>query len=216
MRTENLQKLLVGDLDKEILLRNEYLALENEILRERIQGRLRLAPAEKSRLLALAKAMGKESLREVSTIFKPETILRWAKQQAELKYGSSGKRRTPGRPRTSEEVEQLIVTLAQENKRWGVHRISGELKKLGIKCSPQTVLNILNRNGILPASKQSNIMSWADFIETHRKVAASADFFTAEVFTPMGFVTFYVLFSCISILERLRLPEYPNTPLKPG
>ncbi len=43
MRAENLQKLLAGDLDKELLIRNEYLALENEILRARIQGRLRLA-----------------------------------------------------------------------------------------------------------------------------------------------------------------------------
>ncbi len=37
-------------------------------------------------------------------------------------------------------------------------------------------------------------MNWTDVVETHRKIAASVDFFTAEVSTPVGFVTFYVLF----------------------
>ncbi len=56
-------------------------------------------------------------------------------------------------------------------------------------------------------------MSWTDFIETHRKVTASADFFTTEVSTPEGFVAFYVLF--LMHLETWKV-EIPGVSQQPG
>jgi len=37
-------------------------------------------------------------------------------------------------------------------------------------------------------------MSWSEFLETHRDDLVGCDFFTAEVLTPMGLITYYVLF----------------------
>jgi putative transposase len=54
--------------------------------------------------------------------------------------------------------------------------------------------NILSRHGIAPAPKKSQTTSWKDFIAAHMSVLAGADFFTVEVLTWRGLVTYYVLF----------------------
>src|ERR1700704_4201776 len=65
---------------------------------------------------------------------------------------------------------------------------------LGHHLSDQSVGNILRRNGIAPAPKRSRTTSWKDFISAHKDVLAGADFFTVEVLTLRGLVTYYVLF----------------------
>ena len=55
-----------------------------------------------------------------------------------------------GRPRIDQELEALIVCLAEENPRWGYDKIEGELIKLGVRLSQTTIRNVLNRNGIVP------------------------------------------------------------------
>ena len=46
----------------------------------------------------------------------------------------------------------------------------------------------------LPAPKRSQTTTWKDFIAAHMTVLAGIDFFTAEVLTWRGLVTYYVLF----------------------
>ena len=64
-----------GSVDEELLLRNEYLVAENRILRDQIQGRLRLTDGERRSLAEIGKQLGKRALDEVASIVKPETIL---------------------------------------------------------------------------------------------------------------------------------------------
>ena len=45
---------ITGTVDQELLLRNEYLAAENRILRAQIKGRLLLSDAEKATLAEIA------------------------------------------------------------------------------------------------------------------------------------------------------------------
>ena len=45
-----------GSVDEELLLRNEYLVAENRILRNQIQGRLRLTDGERRTLAEIGKA----------------------------------------------------------------------------------------------------------------------------------------------------------------
>lgn len=80
--------------------------------------------------------------------------------------------------------------MAQENKCWGYDRIAGALGNLGHVVSHQTIGNILKRHGITPAPKRSQSTSWTDFIAA----LAGTDFFTVEVLTWRGLVTYYVLF----------------------
>ncbi len=61
-----------GSVDEELLLRNEYLVAENRILRNQIQGRLRLTDGERRTLAEIGKRLGKQALEEVVSIVKPD------------------------------------------------------------------------------------------------------------------------------------------------
>jgi transposase InsO family protein len=84
--------------------------------------------------------------------------------------------------------------MAKENSDWGYDRIVGAMANLGYTLSDQTVGNILRRHGILPAPARKRTTTWADFIRTHMAVLAGTDFFSVEVLTLRGLVTYYVLF----------------------
>jgi hypothetical protein len=70
----------------------------------------------------------------------------------------------------------------------------GALANLRHSISDQTVGNILRRRGVPPASERGKSTTWKDFIRSHMSVLAGTDFFTAEVLTWRGLVTYYVLF----------------------
>ncbi|MDA1055196.1 MAG: integrase core domain-containing protein, partial [Planctomycetota bacterium] len=65
---------------------------------------------------------------------------------------------------------------------------------LGYSISDQTVGNILKRNGIAPSPERKKNTTWAEFIRRHKDVLWATDFFAAEIWTPLGLATFYVLF----------------------
>ena len=50
---------VTGTVNQELLLRNEYLAAENRILRGQIRGRLRLSDGEKMTLAEIAHCLGR-------------------------------------------------------------------------------------------------------------------------------------------------------------
>jgi transposase InsO family protein len=102
------------------------------------------------------------------------------------------KLKKPGRPKKPEQTKKLVIQLTEENT-WGYRRIAGEMKKLGHELCPGTVRNILIKNGLPPAPRRKG-MPWRRFIKSHLDVAWAADFFTEEVWTMGGLVTFYTLF----------------------
>ena len=65
---------------------------------------------------------------------------------------------------------------------------------VGLVVSDQTVGNILRRHGIAPAPKRKQTVTWKEFIQSHMAVLAGVDFFTVEVLTWRGLITYYVLF----------------------
>ena len=70
----------------------------------------------------------------------------------------------------------------------------GALANLGYTISDQTVGNILKRHDLPPAPERKTTTTWKEFIRTHLDVLVATDFFTAEVWTCCGLVTYYVLF----------------------
>jgi transposase InsO family protein len=68
------------------------------------------------------------------------------------------------------------------------------LANLGDKIAPNTVKRILKDHGIEPAPLRRRKTTWAQFLRCHWDTLAAADFFTTEIWTPMGLVTFYVFF----------------------
>src|SRR6266850_1472963 len=184
---------VTGTVDQELLARNEYLAAENRILKVQLNGRLKLSDAERGVLGEIGHRLGWKALADVATIARPDTILGWYRKLVARKFDGSA-RRGPGRPRIKREVEQLIIRLASENRDWGYDRIAGALANLGFEISDQTDGNVLRRHGLSPAPDRKRTTTWAAFVRTHVALLAGTDFFTAEVLTRRGLVTYYVLF----------------------
>ena len=185
---------VTGTVDQELLGRNEYLAAENRILKAQLNGRPKLSDGDRKTLGEIGHRLGRKVLADVATIARPDTILGWYRKLVARKFDGSKARRGPGRPRIKREVEELIVRMASESRGWGYDRIAGALANLGYDISDQTVGNVLRRHGLPPAPERKRTTSWADFIRTHMDLLAGTDFFTAEVLTLRGLVTYYVLF----------------------
>ena len=137
---------ITGTVDQELLLRNEYLAAENRILRAQIKGRLLLCDAEKATLAEIAHRLGRKALEELSAVAKPDTLLAWYRKLIANKFDGSKYRKSWGRPQIDEETERLVVRMAKENPGWGYDRIVGALANLGYTVSDQTVGNVLKRH----------------------------------------------------------------------
>jgi putative transposase len=194
MDWKHLLAYITGTVDQELLLRNEYLVTENRMLRHQIKGRVRLSDSERKVLAEIGQKLGKQVLQEVAQIVKPDTILGWHRKLIAQKFDGSEQRRSPGRPKIDPDLEALIVRMAQDNRSWGYDRIVGALANLGYTVSDQTVGNILKRHGFPPVPERKTTTTWTEFIRTHMDVLVATDFFTAEVWTLGGLVTYYVLF----------------------
>ena len=68
---------VTGLINQELLLKNEYLAAENRILRAHLPARLRLSNPERSTLAEIGKRLGRKALAQVACVAKPDTILAW-------------------------------------------------------------------------------------------------------------------------------------------
>jgi len=169
----------------------EYLVEENRVLREQLKGRrVRLTDDQRRRLAAKGQPLGRRILRRVATIVTPDTILRWHRRLIARKW--TWKCRRQGRPRLMKEIAALIVRMATQNPAWGYSRIQGALKNLDHRVARSTVARVLKDNGIPPAPGRPS--SWRTFMRAHWGAIASADFFTTEVWTARGLVTYYTLF----------------------
>ena len=98
-----------------------YLQEGNRLLKAQLGGRrLRLTDTERRRLAALAHPLGRKRLTEVATLATPDTLMRWYQRLVAQKFDGSKKRRPLGRPHVAEEVEQLVMRMAEENPSWGL------------------------------------------------------------------------------------------------
>ena len=185
---------ITGTVDQDLLLRNEYLAAENRILKAQLETPLRLTDTERVTLAEIAHRLGRKALEDVANAAKPDTIMGWYRRLVARKFDGSKSRRCPGRPRIDDEIEQWVVRMAKENPAWGYDRIVGAMANLGYTLSDQTLGNILHRHGIPPAPERQRTTTWTDFIRARMSVLAGTDFFSVEVLTLRGLVTYYVLF----------------------
>jgi hypothetical protein len=66
---------VTGTVNQEFLLRNEYLAAENRILRSQINGRLPLSEEERETLAAIAHRQGRKALEDVAATARHDSGL---------------------------------------------------------------------------------------------------------------------------------------------
>jgi len=110
---------ITGTVDQELLLRNEYLAAENRILRAQITGRLLLSDAEKAALAEIAHGLGRKAWKNWR-LWRGR-IRCWPGTESSSPTSSTDRSfaKFRGRPRVDEETERLVVRMAKENPGWG-------------------------------------------------------------------------------------------------
>lgn len=164
------------------------------MLLEQLGGKpRRFTDAQRVRLARKAKLVGRRRLGQITTLVTPDTLLRWFRALVAKKW-TFARTNPVGRPPVDSELEKLVIKLITENPTWGSNRIVGALDNLGFKVSDSTIDNIRHRNGFDPSPVRGKHSTWRRFLQAHWESLIAADFFTTEVLTWNGLVTFYTLF----------------------
>ena len=129
---------------------------------------------------------------DVLLIVKPETVIAWHRAGFRL-YWRWRSRARGGRPRVTQELQDLIVRLAEENPDSGAPKIHGELQHLGFTITERTVARYLRRI----RRRGDPERKCSAFLQNHREVLAAMDFFTVPT------VSFRVLY-CFFVIEHER------------
>jgi putative transposase len=92
---------------------------------------------------------------------KPDTLLRWHRRLVACAW--TYPHRGTGRPPLDQAIQELIVSLARENPRWGYQRIKGELLRLGVRISATAIRTTLRRHGLDPTPRRTTT-TWRAFL----------------------------------------------------
>ena len=109
----------------------EFQNAQIQILLKQLGRKRLLLSDDQRRVLAVkAQAIGRKALLQLTTIFAPDTILRWHRELVAQKFDSSDKRH-PGRPRIRQEVVDAILRFALKNPTWDYDHVHGALANIG-------------------------------------------------------------------------------------
>ena len=147
---------------------------------------------------------------EIATVVTPDTLLRWHRQFIARKWTYAAQ---PGRRGVLAEIRRLVVRMAEQNPTSGYTRMQGALKNVGHRIGRSTIARILKAHGLPPVPERPT--SWQTFQRAHWGAIAGADFFTTEVWTWRGLVTYYPVFVIDLASRRVHIvgsTAYPDAP----
>jgi putative transposase len=201
--------LIASATDKELAKYVEYLKHENKILHSRLPKQVHTTWDERQTLLKYGKVLGR-AIEELISIVSPTSFYRCVRTE---KDGKPKPKNPKGGQRKPKELRELVLKIAEETG-FGLTRIIGELRKLGIKkISRQTVRNILKEHGIEPSPDRTSD-SWADFLKRHGETLWGCDFFSVRSVTAKGMRDLYVMvFLCLKTREVIvsESTEHPDS-----
>jgi putative transposase len=154
------------------------LAAENMFLRKQLalylERRVKPRRADDATRLTLVALSQLIDWRQLLTVVKPETLVRWHRKGFRLFW--RWKSRRHGRPRVPADLRQLISEMAAANCTWGEERIASELLvKLGIRVSPRTVRRYMPSGS--GSTRGRGSQAWRAFVRNHACSVLACDFF---------------------------------------
>ena len=193
------------DSDKDI----EIMVLRHKVrvLERQLHARVRYRPADRAILALLSRLLPR--MRWRSFLVTPETLLRWHREAAKVKWRRWRKQRGPGRPPMSDGLVDLIVRLGRENRRWGCIRIQGELRKLGIRVAANSIRRVLRRNGLGPTPRGGP--TWAEFLRSQAHSVLATDFFSVDTVSLQRLYVLFVIELSTREVHLLGVTGHPNS-----
>jgi putative transposase len=156
---------------RELMAENMFLR-QQVIVLERQVTRPKLTQGDRQIFVLLASRI--RGWREALIVVKPDTLIGWHRLGFKLFWRRKSRVRQ-GRPQIAEETIALVEEMAIHNRTWRAKRIQGELLKLGIKVSKETIKKYMRRvRKGLPLFKRSQ--TWATFLANHASETWACDF----------------------------------------
>jgi putative transposase len=142
----------------------ENLALRQQLaVLHRATPRPRLRPIDRAFWAVLSQTWSRWA--DVLAIVKPATVIGWHRRGFARFWAMKSKH--IGRPPISAELIALIERMAAENPLWSRRRIAGELAKLGLEVSKDTVAKYMPKRYGRPGRPPST--TWAAFLRAHAR-----------------------------------------------
>jgi hypothetical protein len=170
------------------------LAAENLFLRKQlacyIERQVRPRRTNNASRIALVLLSQFVDWRQLLTIVRPDTLVRWHRDLFRLFWRFKSRQR--GRPRIPIQVQRLIADMAAHNRTWGEERIAAELRvKLGLTVSPRTVRRYMPSRPRPRGGRSAQ--SWAVFLHNHAGAVLACDFFIVVTATFQRLYVFVLL-----------------------
>lgn len=190
------------EVDSGLVALNEYLRLENLILRGCLleqTKKIRFNSEEKWILAnGASKILGRSKGR--ISLLTPDQIIKYAKQKAAVKHcalgipqattSESGKKTRISQKTKNAIMNEIITT----HPKWDKMQICEEMRKYIPGISRLNIFDMIYDTGIWVKPSKKMGQQWYDFMNENGKVTWAGDFFTTEVWTDHGQRTFHTLF----------------------
>ena len=148
------------------------------------------------------------NIKDKISIVKPETVLKWQRMIIKRLWTYNRSRKKRGRKATPIETQDLILTMKNKNILWGVRKIQGELRKIGVFIDHKTIWNILRtfrRKG-----KVKNYLNWKNFLTMQLNSMYAMDFFTIDTILNKRYYVFFIIAHKTREIVRYAVTENPT------
>lgn len=175
---------------------NQGLILENLMLRQQlnIYKRKNKKPTFENidRIILIWMSKVFSNWKSALVIVKPATVIGWHRKGFKLYW--KWKSRRVGRPNIDWPLIKLIRKMRKENPTWSAQRIQGELAKLGLDVSDNTVAKYMQKSKTDPKKCQR----WLAFLQNQAKHTVGIDF------TVVRTISFKAIYVFIAISHNRR------------